>query len=435
MRAINLWIQSHLAALLLLVVLAGAAALIVPLQADLYRPTATVQHLSGDPAALQGLTVTGTFNDFYHKSDFRIAGEHSVSEAEIFPVLRPLPPSQQNQAFSHMIGETRIEVANYAHEHIIRRYEQSINGGMTIAVVRPVLRPDSSENSSDPNYFTLWNSVEYGLTNIGDTVYYIAPSSPQHTGTNAIFEVAFQPRMVEGEEEVSRRVVEFSLQGNSNADAGPTLGILGLEAVGGQLLLLAAEDGMLTVTRYNPENGERTGHVTLPQISLTASDGRVRYELAYNAFPDEGEGLLHLRLPSSQSSETRIVETIVTLESAEELAIKSVTPASYERVERNGNGAILHMSWHYGRLYVIRMMAAEDFQAGIISRLGGPQRIRIEAYEEGELIYTGELAADAKDDSIRSVYQMPSRAAVGDLSANRMLARIAIAKTRGEDAP
>ncbi|WP_221414132.1 hypothetical protein, partial [Paenibacillus sp. 598K] len=274
------------------------------------------------------------------------------------------------------------------------------------------------------------NRMEMGMTQLGESVYYIPPTSAEYTGANAIYELKFVSD--DGQPPQSRVVTEISLAGNEPGEGKePTIAILGLEAVDDQLVLLTSQDGVLTALRYNPQSGELTGSAAVPEIRFADAKPSAgnSYQMDYEAVTDEESGMLHLYWYRYSSQEGVVESAVVSLRSNEGLepasvSLDSLEEAAYGRLYER----IATIRWLDGRQYVVRQEAAESGERGILSAGGQPVRLLIEVYESGSLVYEGALETPAADDSIRIVNSSSPASQASDPVSNRMLERIDLTK-------
>ena len=438
MNTIRQQLKFHLVLIILLAVGAGSALLYFPLQADREHPVATIRHLTGDPKVLEGLLLSGTFSDSYHKTEFTISDNGRTASTEIYPLAQALEPWRYGtRFFTSWMGDTGVRVENYFNEHIFTRVNKWANAVDGTARLTPSLRYTPVSNAGDPNARTWTNEVEFGITQIGEKVYYIPPTTVDYSGQTAIYELAFSSAdsVRRGEQTENRKLVDISLEGNaSEAEDLPTLEIIGLEAVGDQLVLIASENGVLTATGYDPATGVEFGKATIDAVHFGESaPSGFSYRYNYEAVADESGDMLHLYFITNGRDPGLLDTTMISLDVSEGVSVLGLFTEEMRSERQVGIRSVAHMSWHNNRQYLIRYEALEFGVPGVMTLHAPPAQVAIYVYESGELIYSGELTGEVVGDSFQTVYQMPDRGLVGDTSSNRTLERIEIQKA-GEEA-
>ncbi|WP_020617016.1 hypothetical protein [Paenibacillus daejeonensis] len=438
MDTIKQHLKFHLVLIVLLAIGLGSALLYFPLQADRERPMVTIRHLSGDPEVLEGLVINGTFGDSYHKTDFTISNYGSTASTEIYPLARALEPWRYGTSFfTYWMGNSQIRVQDYIDEHIITREDQLNGISYGTATIRPEMRYTPIKGAVMGRTFT--NPVEYGITHIGESVYYILPTTIDYTGSTSIYELAFitEDMVRRGESAENRKVAEIVLDGNAaDSSNGTTVEIIGLEAVGDQLVLITSENGVLTATGYDPATGQELGKATIDAVRFgeTAPSG-FSYRYNYEVVADESADMLHLYFITNGRDAGLLDTTVISLDVSDGISLLGLSTEEMKPERQFATKAVAHMSWHHGRQYLIRYEAIESGIPGVMSIHGQPHQVAIYVYESGERIYSGELTGKVIGDSFQTVYQMPDRGLVGDTSSNRTLERIDIQKAGEEGRP
>jgi|GEM_PF-2792173 len=431
MRNLTRRLSAHIAVIIIVAIVLGGALLGWNLSADRQLPQTTLRHLTGDAEVMREVAISGSYSDSYLQTNFRWTSAGSDSSTEV----RPLPRTPDTRHYGltpfYWTDDARYMVWNYAQEHIIQRKDRYGIVDRGAATVKPTFRFVPADPSGDPNARSWSNRMEMGMTQLGESVYYIPPTSAEYTGANAIYELKFVSD--DGQPPQSRVVTEITLAGNEPGEGnGPTIAILGLEAVNDQLVLLTSQDGVLTAMRYDPQSGELTGSTTVPEIRFADAKPSIedRYQMDYEAVTDPESGMLHLYWYRYGPQEGIVETAVVSLRAGDGLEIAALSRDSLEEAAYGRLYArIATIRWLDGRQYVVRQEPAESGERGILSAGGQPVRLLIEVYEGGSLVYEGALETPAADDSVRIVYSPSPAARASDPVHNRMLERIDLTKT------
>ncbi|MFD0673556.1 hypothetical protein [Cohnella sp. GCM10027633] len=381
------WVKRHAAIPALAFAIFVVAYGRTDLFADKEKGTFELVDMQGDRSAIEDVVFGGDLGDKVHHTTFAVdggkVGTHTVLEtAPSVDINRRIP------GFGEQIGEWRYEVHG-APPFEINRYNGTAGGTVTV-------HPNITEHGGSANSHSYMNSLEYGIANIGERVFFVVPTTKDYTGKSAIYELDYASANKEnnyrGE---ARELVPISLERNEQADEPNTgIQVFGLEAVGDTLVLLLEEDGKLVFRGYDSLSGEPIGEVVgegLPAKALMND--------AYRAFVDEDENVLNVRFDAKPAP---IVYSIGKTDEGLKLLARTELDQVAGMEDRDYyNPSIMAVSFRNGKLYVAKTVTEIDEASGYTYRLEWPRHLFLEAYREGSLLYRGELRTDVNDDSIR----------------------------------
>jgi len=362
--------------------------------------TFQVNHIEGDPSILNHVHISGQLIDGYHKTSFEWQGSAAAAHTTINKkVQMPALYSYFRMGMKKMNDlEFSVSGTPFSREYIITLREKN-NNKMTRYEVAEVTVP-TRLYSMDTVYT---NPLEYGITLIGDDVYWTLVTTKQYGGSNGIYKLAFKSTSYySGSYPESSAITTFPLK-EEGADDSAGVDVLGMEAVGDKLVLLLVKNNELHIQAYNIY-GKRLGEAVMPDFQLVGQNTegkKQRYYEGYEAFVHAEENQIILSFNSSPSTD----KTFITVDFSQTAEIVDVTRLTVDsegiREDTDYGYGVRDALYYDGTLYyVTSLREIEDESLSYIEpRL--PKRLVIHAYQRERLVYKGELNTDINDDSIK----------------------------------
>lgn len=397
----RIW-KRHVAVPALLAALGVLAYSALNVEAGKQREPFAWADLEGDRSAVANVTLSGALGDGYHRTTFAARGGTITSETTVYATprrARPLPYILIGEKF----GDEKIEIYGPMPYEI--RWSDGHRGASV--QVSPRLVGSGTEYN---------NPLEYGIAKIGDKYYFAVPTTRKYTGTNGIYELDFN-HIDESYRGISRQLASIPLDKNDDPSSAG-IEVLGLEAVGDKLALLTAEDGKLMIASYDSGSGKLLGRVKIDDFVLAgrpeASGRSATYYEGYRAYVDEEQEMLSLRFSGSAADRTaRNTVWTVSLKPgdmglADKTELSKVEGMAAPDSFKFDGDRIRYLD---GRLYVVRALSESEETSAIPMSIARPMRLFLEAYEEGGLVYRGELKSEMNDDAFK--IQDPSLRSAG----------------------
>ncbi|OUS69094.1 hypothetical protein B1748_32245 [Paenibacillus sp. MY03] len=367
--------------------------------------------LYGDRSALRDVVLSGYVQDSYHRMSFELTEDKIDKETVVFgkpsqPIANyspgmPLPSGDRAyQIFPGFYAGIGFEIQAWRMQE---GYRMNVEG---TALVETALQYKGTADG-----YSFSNHQEKGLAFVGERIFYVPPTTRYYTGKSGIYEVLrFGDRnsMQKPEEDETRVLVELNMEGNRQ-EAWQGLEILGLEAVGDKLALIALEDGEIVVSGYDSETGDSLGRVRLAEYVYMLGQGTEPpkaddYYEDYEAYVDEDLGVLNLKFYNTGSPENETRHMVASISMKDEVKLINKQELSYKGRDRSPSGASNNwFSFRNGRLYVMKVSSVEPEMYTLFESLYD-QQVMIEVYENGEKLYAGELRTDVNDDVIEDRY-------------------------------
>lgn len=373
--------------------------------------TAQLIDLEGDRSALEDVTIGGYIRDGYHEMNFAWKNGEMSKETIVYDLPRkhpwkyvsgaPLPNGDHvYELHPAFFGGNDFEIRSWRSRDGLMSAE--VEG---IALVQTSLH---YKGASDGRTFT--NVQEKGLAFIGDRVFFVPPTTRDYTGTSGIYEVLqFGQRntMQQPETAESRVLAELDMDGNRPGE-WKGLEVLGLEAVGDKLALIALVDSEIVVRGYDSITGDTLGEVrlgeyvyTLPAESGPPADGG--YYENYEAFVDEDIEMLNLKFYGTDSPVPQSRHFVASISFQDGIETVNRQVLHFEDKDRYSAVDSNYYSFRNGKLYAITISAVPPEMYTQFERLYDT-KLLVEVYAAGERLYSGELRTDINEDLVEDRY-------------------------------
>ncbi|MNJ47778.1 hypothetical protein D3C77_429470 [compost metagenome] len=299
------------------------------------------------------------------------------------------------------IGNKDYAVHGQQNFEILQRDRSANNDGQyTSAKVHSGLTYQWGKINDDADVSNRYsNPLEYGLTAIGERMFFIIPNSAVYAGTNSLYELDFS------QDSKSREVAKIDLKTNgiktfSNPETN--IEVLGLESVGDQLAVIMSVEGKLVVRGYDSVSGKLTGEVSVDDVNIDGIHLRPTNQLKivtplhstlYQAYSDTESGTLNLKFDVMSYRANGQNVTFVSLDLHNGVKLVSNITASFNNPKESVRDlvGIVKVAYLQNHLYVIRM--EEDESAANYKHL------YVYVYDnDDKLVYKGELVTTMNDD-------------------------------------
>lgn len=452
-------LRKHLAIPLLIIALALIGGMFAKLYLSKDEGTFYLQDLYGDRSALEGVTISGDLRDGYHRTHFSIRGSqvvtatdfyeknpggfshrHSVGAAKIIDgIQHEARPSlvgeydfdityQDRRNPKHMITGTGYVktgltfhdpnkstntdmIMDYTDTEMITGTNTNAGSGTTGA---------GSTNVSSRQYFFA-NDLNYGITRIGDKVYFTVPTTSGYTGMNGIYEITdfSVGGFLRPAEKAARELVAIDLD-NNGKEGAPKVEVLGLEAVGDKLVLILSEDNKLTLRGFDSHSGAELGQVTLDiafrdreNVKDPSDSKEETHYAAYEAFIDHDVQVINLIFSRGPAEPDEVKTTMLSFDLSDGVKWIDTVKESYSREEIDRFYDTTLISHRQGKLYVVKTLRDSEEKSQIPYDIARPKHLMIYVYENAKLVYKGELVTDMNDDVIHVRNLPPSTGGFG----------------------
>ncbi|GIP32659.1 hypothetical protein [Paenibacillus sp. J2TS4] len=448
------YLKRHLAIPMLMAALVIAAIVFMRIYTAKEAGTFELRDLSGDRSALEDVTISGDLRDGYHRTHFSIQGSLVETATEIYdnvagrfsnrysPGAPKIIDGIQHEARPSFVGtfdfdityEDRRNLKNITSGtgyvktgltyHDPRKSENigMITDNMDTSIITGTNTNSGSGTSTEDSsrqYFFM-NHLNYGITRIGDKVYFTVPTTSDYTGTNGIYEIT--DFTVGGfsrpSEKAAKELVTIDLD-NNRKEGAPKIEVLGLEAVGDKLALILAEDNKLTLRRFDSRSGAELGKVTMDDIaiqdnaSFPADSKEETHYAAYEAHIDHDVQVINLILSRGPSEPDDVKTTMLSFDLSNGIKWIDTVKESYPREEIDRFYDTTLISHRQGKLYVVKTLIESEEESQVPYDIVRPKHLMIYVYENAKLVYKGELVTDMNDDIIRVMNLPPSTGGFG----------------------
>ncbi|MGZ9583118.1 hypothetical protein [Paenibacillus marinisediminis] len=393
-------VKKHLAVpfLLLFILIFGSVYYTLSTIED--NSTFYVRDLSGDPSAIADVTITGDLSDGYHSTVFKLSNGQVSTETKIYDQPTRVWDKRYPSDLYKLMDGYLYEVQGSLSFDIVARDVNNQYAPATASVI-----PGLIYHNSQPNTYTYANPLVYGLTKIGDQVYFTVPTSADYTGSNGIYELAFsygdRSSIPLENWPKTQELAAIDLDQNKS-DPANAIHVLGLEAVGDKLALIMTEGTSLIVRGYDSESGKLIGEAVVPQfINLEAEMSFESHSARYVAYSDHEHHILNLsfdRYPNVLTNQD-VYKTILSVDFSNGVELVDYNRAHFTDGKVDNNRGISHISHRNGKTYVV--MTLGDKEDRIPHSIIWPQRFMLYVLKSDELLYQGELITDVNDDLIR----------------------------------
>jgi len=395
-------LKRHIALPLVAIVVVFLIALLVLVRAAKEQGTYRVAHVYGDSSVMEGITISGAIIDANHKTSF------TWQDAQVDINTEAYPNPQSDWQYRYYSGfYQRINDYYYRVDKSLVRVGLSVernffnNGNFDYvdsAIVDIPIKP-LFKKSDKVTEFT--NLKTYGLAEVAGHIYFTLVTTEKYKGENGIYKLNFKDW-----DQQTPPIVTFSLDSN-NEEYGTRIAVLGLEAVGDKLALILVKDNALVIEGYRTDGSKLGEAVVAPflfnQINaeLADEDASVRYQQSYEAYSHAENGMLSLSFLNNQSQ-----RTVVTVQSTNEgIQLVDKTEISKEDQLLRENSEYLQgerfIKYKDGKLYYVGVFREHPDKEGNVWEYMLPIRLLVNVYEQGNIVYTGELITDVNDDLLR----------------------------------
>ncbi|XEC96186.1 hypothetical protein AB6A23_06400 [Paenibacillus tarimensis] len=375
--------------------------------------TFKIKDLVGERSAIEDVIISGDLLDGYHRVRFKIEGGLVRTDTEVYSVPMLWSTDRYIYGAPKRMNGIDYEVRGYIDFDII--YRDSRNPKRSVTGLAH-LKPEIVYTKSSQEGVTFTNPLEYGLAKIGENVYYSVPTTTDYTGMNGIYELKFDERayqyMPEYEKHAPRLVTSYSLDRNKESGSAG-IEVLGLEAVGGKLALITAEDNKLVVRGYDSSSGLMLGEAVIENFIVAGrgdnKEAEAHYE-SYDAYADHIGNVLTLSFRSNLSRPGQLKRTIVSVDFSRSVEAVQILKGDFRDGDEHryfGYG-IQYMSYVNGKLVVAMTLSEPEESNSIPHEIVRPKRFFIYVFQASELMYKGELVTDLNDDTIRAVNVPPT---------------------------
>lgn len=362
-----------------------------------------VKDISGDVSVLADTKISGVLRDARHQISFEWIQHQVNTQREVFRSpqqvnLRPYLPGGEltigNKDYA-VHGQQNFEIVE--RDRSAKDDEQfksaKVHSGLTYQWGKINDDADVSNRYSNP--------LEYGLTAIGEDIFFIIPNSAVYAGTNSLYELNFS----QDSSAKSREVAKIDLKTNgiktfSNPETN--IEVLGLESVGDQLAVVMSVEGKLVVRGYDSVSGNLTGEVSVGDVNIDGIHLRLTNHLTivsplhstlYQAYSDTESGTLNLKFDMMSYRADGQNVTFVSIDMHNGVKLLSNFTVGFDNPKESVRDlvGIVKVAYLQNHLYVIRM--EEDESAANYKHL------YVYVYNnDGMLVYKGELVTSMNDD-------------------------------------
>ncbi|MFD2117373.1 hypothetical protein ACFSTH_10055 [Paenibacillus yanchengensis] len=370
----------------------------------------SINHLSGDASTLEQVEINGTTSDSYHRNQFIWDGEKIDVTTTVFDQIQP------RTLFAERIGNEYVTrtISNDAPYTILgtalgneftiewmEAYDKNSAVPVQATIRIPTLPTTSSASFANP--------VDYGVTKLGNSVYFTLPTSTQYIGTNGIYKLVANEVPVSFNKQrdtFDQPIVALDLQVNEDKEH-TAFTILGLETIGDHLLLLAHRSDQLILQRYSIA-GQLVQEAIIADVPLAnpTTDSSDGFAATYEIYNNNQLNQVILQFYNESTDE----KLFVTIQHQEQLTIENITRISLQQedvyeapiqVAEEDNVHLMpdtrHALYYNDRLYYVTLVYSDATNV-ITSPTFAPVHIQLFVYEVNELTYTGKVVSDLNSD-------------------------------------
>ncbi|MFD0960498.1 hypothetical protein [Paenibacillus chungangensis] len=404
-------------------------AIVVGLLIHLYQlrgdGTLVLDDIRGDRAAIEDVTISGVVKDGYHETAFRMeeGTMHTRTTLYDYPMrVRSNMLAASKEEYPVVIGSGEYDAENAFYDgmgryRIVRKNYNRNRSEMyrSYAIIETGLRYTGDKIPST-------NRHEYGLAAIGDRLFFVPVTTSEYKGESGIYEVrSFQryPNVrLKGEENDVRLLTPIALEEGK-------VEVLGLESVGGKLVLLLMKEGQLVIQAYDGDTGKRIGELTVRELVSVEAEGMAehpaeRFYPNYEAFSHPEDEMITFRFDIAADNKRAM--RVISLSVAD-----GVERVHSQRLNYPGNQDrwkdFNYFIYLHDKLYMLTQVAYDYADIHIPIASHKPRRIVIRVYSsDEELLYEGELKTDMNADELEGI--LAKEAEVSGYSPSSVKARI-----------
>lgn len=372
--------------------------------------TIELSDLSGDRQELSGMRLLGELTDGYQRTAFAIGRE---GEATASTRLKPQPEAEEPVRYSpgapKSIGPYQYTVAELQPVRIAVRLLDDLGlvSNVNLTAALGIRNPKTAGTNSSH-----WsNPAEYGLAGNAAKLYYTPPVTRDYEGMTGIYEwdtADFRFGKSGGGKDLPAAVVaEWPLVPASEDDA-KAMDVIGLEASGDRLALLAVQNGELLIRGYDPARRQPIGELRVPDARIaeasvtpaSPSAGTILSE-RYTAYADSDNRLLTLAFGQNADPEGKRVTRYYTFDLTD--GVKLVNETRIIRSDRLEEAYYLigagTVAYREGKLYVASpFVDRRDAKTELKHMIYWPKLFLVEVYRGNDPLYEGELLTGLQED-------------------------------------
>lgn len=387
-----------------------------------------VKDISGDPTVLTQAKISGILRNGKQTTSFDWIGHEVKATTQYFRKMQSISLRPYTLGGSLGVGDKYYTVYGEQNFEILEQDWSKKGGEQTRSAVVPSTLTYQWGKIKDDKLATskFTNPLEYGLTAVGDQMFFIVPSNAAYAGANSIYQLDFKQKK---DESNSRKIATIDLKGNAlltQAQQPMNIEILGLEAVGKQLAVVMSKDGKLVIQTYDSVSGKETGAVEIKDVYLQSElndsiatppveGGTVAQSYGYNAYRDEENGVLNLTFNIATEGNSSRDVLFVSIDMKNKVSLLSVLKATYNNPRESANDliGIMQVAYLQNHLYVIRMeqeqtnnqevqndQAQDAEQAAEVKSQEGYRHLYVYVYRTSGLAYKGELVTKMNEDYV-----------------------------------
>jgi hypothetical protein len=399
-------LKRHIALPLLLVVILLVVVMLIQVRDTQQLATYTVKNWYGDASVLEDVVISGAVIDANHTTSFSWRENEVAVETNVYPYAQDEWRYLYSDGFYKRIGEYYYSnlTQSLAQEFYISRqrfqHNQSISSESALAII-----PINRIYNLGENMHVLTNEITYGLAEADGEVFFTAPTTRLYKGMNGIYKLSFsdkQAYITPRDRQQSAPIMTFSMEQNEQHNSS-YIEVLGLEAVGDKLALITIKDDALHIDGYST-TGEGLGEIEVAPFRLVSRDSSTEEESAgyyesYEAYSNHHNETLSLSFLDRNG-----IRKIVSIDFSSGVELVDLTqfPANQQTLQEDRDYAhgARFITFKQGKLYYGGVFRSASEGARGISEIA-PASFLLHVYEQGELIYKGELMTDINDDLIR----------------------------------
>jgi len=405
------WLKRHVAVPALLAALVTIGAIGMDIYSRKDAEVIELKDLTGNRSELADIRIKGEYTDGYHTTSFQI-GDGKVAKST---KLRAQPVAEQpyryNPGMPKRIGEFEYEVMDIQPTIKIRVRKMNSTGPYASIIL------NAAASASDPSTVGTTtthyaNVQEYGLTVGNGKLYFTLPITRAYKGSTGIYEwnlddLRFK-RVAEESPLEARTVAEWPLV-SEQENPGEAMDVIGLEAVGNSLALVAMQGDKLVVRGYDSASGKVSGEARIamsgtPIAGERAQAGKpaieARLNESYQAFSDPEAGTLTLAFHESSDPVGEWGMKIYSFDLSSGVKLVNETRVVYpDQLKSDTFFGYTSMAYRNGKLYMAQLLwDRRDLESDQTFTFSQPRIFLIDVYRNNEHRYEGELKSDMNQD-------------------------------------
>lgn len=401
-------IKRHAALPLVCIVVIVVAVILTEARSSKEHGTYAVQNLYGNSELLEDIVISGAIVDSNHHTSFIWHGNEVDTNTKVYSHAQNEWRYRYSSGFYQQIGGyyySTLPSGFNPHEFYITRQQFKANRYVDQQTALAIIPLDLMNNKGN-NTFELTNNITYGLAEVNDELFFTAVTTNRYKGTNGIYKLYFDSANSFNTPAARKRstaIMTYSLDHNLD-ETSPPVSVLGLEAVGNKLALILVKGDKLVIEGYDTE-GKALGEVEVADFLMTGTGNdeagdTVHYYETYEAYSRAGSEMLTLSWRGSNKQ-----RLIVSVDFAGGMKLADVTTIKTEAAtlveDEDYEHGVRFITFKNGKLYYVSVYRQVDERDGSHIHYMKQIRFLLSVYEQGQLMYQGELLTDVNDDLIR----------------------------------